>query len=307
MIGVIAHDAGAAEFISSYLRRNKQPFQCCLEGAARGIFARKIGAVDLLPLAKVVEDSDWLLCGTSFLSDLEWSGLRAGREAGKRTVSVIDHWVNYRQRFFRHDTWCFPDEAWLGDALGMELARRDVPEIQLKLVDNPYFLDLREELQSISAPERRKGGGLRILYVSEPLRDDGLALYGDERYWGYTEEEALRYFLANTGAITDDVAQIVVRAHPQEPRDKYAWAVEEFPLPIVTNEDKTLLQQVVASDIVVGGATMAMVVGLLGGKRVVSCLPPGARTVPLPHPEIEVMADLIAALSSTGRVRARRS
>ena len=39
---------------------------------------------------------------------------------------------------------------------------------------------------------------------------------------------------------------------------------------------------------------MAMVVGLIAGKRVVSCLPPSARnTVPLPHREIEDMGRLI--------------
>lgn len=298
MIGVVAHDAGGAEFISSYLRRNGLPFKCCLEGAARGVFSRKFGTIENLALPELVEGSDWLLCGTSFLSDLEWRGLREGRQAGKRTVSAIDHWVNYRQRFFRHGEWCFPDEAWLGDDIGMELARKDLPEVALKFVDNPYFLDLRDELRAMSAPQRADGAGASILFVCEPLRDDGLALYGDERYWGYTEEDALRYFLANVGALADRVARIVVRAHPQEPRDKYAWALDEFRLPITTNEDKTLLQQVVASDIVVGAATMAMVVGLIGGKRVVSCIPPGGRVVPLPHPEIEAMSELIAAASS---------
>jgi hypothetical protein len=55
----------------------------------------------------------------------------------------------------------------------------------------------------------------------------------------------------------------------------------------VTGENKTLLAQVVESDVVVGCATMAMVVGLLAGKRVVSCIPPGAKTQPLPHATIE--------------------
>ena len=277
MIGVVAHDAGGAEVISSYLRRNRLAFRSCLEGAARSVFARKFATVESLPLPELIQRSDWLLCGTSFLSDLEWRALRAGRKAGKRTVSAIDHWVNYRQRFFRHGEWCLPDEAWLGDEIGLRLARADLPEVPLKLVDNPYFLDLREELKAITAHSREPGAGIRILYVSEPVRDDGLALYGNERYWGYTEEEALRYFLLNVGAIAHNVARIVVRAHPQEPRDKYTWAVDEFRLPIATHEDKTLLQQVIASDVVVGGATMAMVVGLIAGKRVVSCIPPGGR------------------------------
>lgn len=259
------------------------------------MFARKFGSIESLPLDALVQNSDWLLCGTSFLSDLEWRALGVARQAGKRTISVVDHWANYRQRFFRHGEWFFPDEVWVGDEIALDMARAELPEVPVKLVANPYFLDLREELEVIEAPLRDADEGIHVLYVCEPLREDGLALYGDERYWGYTEEEALRYFLAKVERLTSRIGRIVVRAHPQEARDKYAWAANEFNLPIVTNEDRTLLQQIVASDVVAGCATMAMVVGLIAGKRVISCIPPGGKTVPLPHPEIERM-DVAPAL-----------
>ena len=97
----------------------------------------------------------------------------------------------------------------------------------------------------------------------------------------------MRYFLSKVGRISSQVDRIIVRPHPQESRDKYLWAADEYDLPIVTGENKTLLAQVVESDVVVGCATMAMVVGLLAGKRVVSCIPPGAKTQPLPHATIE--------------------
>jgi hypothetical protein len=295
MIGVVAHDAGGAEIISSYLRRGGLDFACCLEGAARGVFARKFAEVRNFPLDALVVASDWLLCGTSFLSDLEWQALRMARAAGKRSVTVLDHWVNYRDRFLRHGEQSLPDEIWLGDQVGLGLAQKALPEVPLKLVPNAYFLDLRGEIDALGHTPRKAGSGIHILYVCEPLRDDGIALYNDERYWGYTEEEALRHFLANVGRLGGPIARIVVRAHPQEPRNKYAWAVGAFDLPIVTDEDKTLLQQVAASDVVVGCASMAMVVGLIAGKRVISCIPPGGKTVPLPHPEIERM-DVAAAL-----------
>lgn len=292
MIGVVAHDAGGAEIISSYLRRGDQDFMCCLDGAARGVFARKFGNLRIQPVEALIAATDWVMCGTSFLSDLEWQALRAARAAGKRTVTVLDHWVNYRDRFFRHGEQCLPDEIWIGDEVGAVLARKELPEVPLKFVPNAYFLDLRDEIDALGAMPAEAGRGLRVLYVCEPLREDGIALHNDERFWGYTEEEALRHFLGNAIRLTPGIERIVVRAHPQEPRNKYLWAVEEFDLPIVTDEDKTLLQQVAASDVVVGCASMAMVVGLIAGKRVVSCIPPGGKTVPLPHPQIERMEAL---------------
>jgi len=287
MLGVVAHDAGAAEIISSQLRQQRAAFACTLEGAARHVFERKFGPVENLALEELVERSDWILCGTSFLSDLEWRAIVLARSAGKRVVAVLDHWINYRQRFFRHSQWAFPDEVWVGDEPGLALAGQEVPEAKAVLVPNAYFQDIRNELLAIPAPARPAGAGEVLLYVCEPLREDGLALYNDPLYWGYTEEDAVRYFLSNVGRISSQVERIIVRPHPQESLDKYMWAAEEFDLPIVTGENKTLLAQVVESDVVVGCATMAMVVGLLAGKRVVSCLPPGAKTQPLPHRTIE--------------------
>lgn len=294
MIGVVAHDAGGAEIISSYIRRHGISCCFCVEGAAAGVIARKLGAVQNLTLDALVAQCDWLLCGTSFLSDLEWRAIGLAKQAGKRTVVALDHWVNYRQRFIRHDQWNWPDEVWVGDELAAAIARETLSEVKNTLVPNAYFLDIQEELKAVSLP-KVTSSGLKILYVCEPLREDGIALYGDERYWGYTEEEALRYFLSHVNCLGAEIESIVIRPHPQEALGKYDWAPQEFDLPLISGEKKTLLEQVAASDVVVGCATMAMVVGLLAGKRVVSCIPSGGKTVALPHPEIENMQHLIVS------------
>jgi hypothetical protein len=38
---------------------------------------------------------------------------------------------------------------------------------------------------------------------------------------------------------------------------------------------------------------MAMVIGLIGGKRVISCIPPGGPACALPQAEIESMRNLL--------------
>lgn len=295
MIGVVGHDAGAMEIISSHIRRQKLDCGFCVEGAAVNVIARKLGTVPQLPLEALVEQCEWLLCGTSFLSDLEWRAIGLARQAGRHCVVVLDHWVNYRQRFTRHGEWHWPDEVWVGDETAARIAREDLPELNQTLVPNAYFMDIQDEIKALAAPPRAPGEGLNILYVCEPLRDDGIALYGDERYWGYTEEDALSYFLSHVGSLGGDVNRIIVRPHPQEPLGKYDWATRQFDLPLVCGEKKTLLEQIAACDVVAGCATMAMVVGLLAGKRVVSCIPPGGKTVPLPQREIEDMSRLIIA------------
>jgi hypothetical protein len=295
MIGVVGHDAGGMEIISSHIRRQNLDCSFCVEGPAVNVVARKLGTVPVLPLEDLVNQSKWLLCGTSFLSDLEWRAIGLARQAAKRCVVVLDHWVNYRQRFTRHGQWHWPDEVWVGDETTARIAREDLPELKQRLVPNAYFMDILDEIKEVEVEPCEPGKGHSILYVCEPLRDDGIALHGDERYWGYTEEEALNYFLSHVQYVGGHVNRIIVRPHPQEPPDKYNWAATKFDLPIVCGEKKTLLEQVVACDIVAGCATMAMVVGLLAGKRVISCIPPGGKTVPLPQREIEDMSLLIHA------------
>lgn len=295
MIGVVGHDAGAMEVISSYIRRQRLDCGFCLEGAAVNVVARKLGTVPLLSLEALVEQSEWLLCGTSFLSDLEWRAIGLARRAGKRCVVVLDHWVNYRQRFTRHGQWHWPDEVWVGDETAARIAREDLPNLRQTLVPNAYFMDIQDEIKAIPVSPRAPKTGVNILYVCEPLRDHGVAMYSDERYWGYTEEEALTYFLSHVSLLADEINRIVVRPHPQERLEKYDWAATQFDLPLICGEKKNLLEQIRSSDIVAGCATMAMVVGLLAGKRVVSCIPPGGKTVPLPQREIEDMSRLIVA------------
>jgi hypothetical protein len=295
VICLVSHDAGGAEILSSYVRQRQ--LDCCfvLAGPAVKIFERKLGPVQLSPLEGALEKAERLLCGTSWQSDIEWRAIAQASELGKPSAAFLDHWVNYRERFVRSGKTHLPDEIWVGDRLARERAEALFPGHAIRLVDNPYFADLRNELASLERGPQPTGGGLRILYVCEPLREHALLEYGDERHWGYVEEDALRYFLTHLDVFGASVGQIVLRPHPSEKPDKYDWAMRDFDLPIVHGGRRSLFEELVDADLVVGCESMAMVVGLLAGRRVMSCIPPGGRPCMLPQPEIESLQALVAA------------
>lgn len=299
MICVSAHDAGGAEILSSYVRQQGLNCLYALDGPALKIFERKISRVDTRPLVDAIQQSDWLLCGTSWQSDLEWQAIQIAREMGKKAVAFLDHWVNYRERFVRAGETHLPDEIWVGDLLAEAMAHKIFPELKIRLVENPYFNDLKRELAQVSRPTERTANNLKVLYVCEPLREHALREYGNERHWGYTEEEALRFFLSNIQALMAPVGHIVIRPHPSEAPAKYDWAKHEFDLPIESGGVKTLFEEVAECDVVIGCESMAMVVGLLADRRVISCIPLGGKPCGLPHQEIESMQDLI---KSGGRI-----
>ena len=286
MIAVISHDAGGAENLSSYIRQQAIDCYFVLAGPAQKIFERKLGSVKIGQLDEAIKNSDWILCGTGWQTDLEFNAIKLARSLGKRSVAFLDHWVNYKERFTRDEETCLPDEIWVGDVYAETLAKKIFPTILVKLVPNPYFLDIKNELSQLETRQSFPGGKASILYVCEPVSEHAKLRYGDPEYWGYTEESALRYFLTNINSLDIPLDRIIIRRHPSEVAGKYLWAQREFDLPIIQSDSGPLLNEVSESDIVVGCGSMAMVVGLLAGKEVISCIPPGGKPCVLPYQEI---------------------
>jgi len=286
VIVVVCHDAGGAEILSSYVRRSGLDYLYVLAGPARKIFERKLGSIEIMSLDEAVQQSTSILCGTSWQSDIEIDAIKLARSLGKHSIAFLDHWVNYRERFTRLESIFLPDEIWVGDRMAETMAKEAFPDIPITWVDNPYLLDIRQELAAIEVYNLPAQDSVSILYVCEPIGEHALLRHGNAHFWGYVEEEALRYFLSNCSVLGKPIRRILIRSHPSESTGKYSWAQGEFELPIEMGGRHTLLEEIVSSDVVVGCGSMAMVVALLAGKKVISCIPPGGKACALPHTEI---------------------
>ncbi len=236
------------------------------------------------------------MCGTGWQSDVELEAIALARQRAIPSTAFLDHWTNYRQRFLRGGTWTLPDTIWVGDAFAYDLACTALPSVPVRLVENPYFLDIAAALAPASRPP--PAAGTAILYVCEPVREPALRQYGNERHYGYTEEEALRYFLDNIKALQQPVTSILIRPHPAEPADKYHWVAREYQLPLHFSSGASLVDDIAASHCVVGCNSMAMVMGLLGGRKVFCCIPPGGNPCVLPQAGILHLQQLVGDTKS---------
>jgi hypothetical protein len=290
---MVAHDAGGAEILSSLASQHSMDCSYVLQGPALAVFQRKLGPIKVTTLEHGISNAEMILCGTSWQSELELEAIQLARARGKRSVAFLDHWVCYRERFERNSRSVHPDEIWTGDAYAEALAMSEFPAIPIRLHENPYLREIRTNLKKIGRPRQAQEGGIAILYVCEPLSEQALAQYGDRRFWGYTEQEALRYFLGSIQVLEKNVSRVVIRPHPAESPQKYQWARDEFDLPIEAGGVNGLLEEIVASDVVVGCESMAMVVALEAGKRVLSSIPVGGKACSLPHAGIEHLRDLV--------------
>lgn len=283
-LGVVAHDAGGAEILASYLLQNKlKNIRYALSGPAIRIFREKLGDIYPSSLPEVIENSDWLLTGTGWQTDFEWRAIHQAREVGKYVVSFLDHWVNYKARFQRCGKICNPNEIWIGDKYAEEIAKIEFSGITVKLVDNPYFKDFVNDVarfEEINKSVARKG--VNILFVCENIDSNG-----------FHQDDAIRFFMTNCNALRVEIQKVIIRPHPSEIMDKYAWVKEAYGRKIIFSENYALAKDVAESDIVVGCSTMAMALALKAGRRVISCIPNQRYPFTLPFEQIENLTDLI--------------
>lgn len=305
MIAVVCHDAGGAEIISSYLRRGGRAYRAAVAGPAAAIFARKLAGFRNEPRDEILRDAEFLLCGTSVPATFELEAISLARAAGLRSVALLDHWINYRERFSRDGRVTLPDELWVVDETAERKAVDLFPDLRVTRIDNPYRLDVLEDLQRRSAarPAGAPGAVRTALYVTEPTSEHAQRMHGDPAYWGYTETGALEWFLACATDLDPALDRIVIRSHPSEASDKYSFARARSPLAVEFSQARELLQDIGEADLVAGCNSMAMVVAAWAGKRVVCCIPPGGRGFSLPSPGIAFAADDPACLARLNRGR----
>jgi len=300
IVAIVSHDAGGAEMLASYVAQHEIVCRFVLDGPAINVFKRRLGGVESCSLSEGLSASSEILCGTSWQSDLEWRAIKQAQRAKKRAVAFLDHWINYPERFLRNEVQHLPDELWVGDADAERLAREHFPNVPIWLKPNPYFIDIRRQIAELGvSKDPAVGRGKAILYVSENISAHCSAMHGDPRFWGYTEFDAIEYFLENIVVLGQAIDKVVIRPHPSDAAGKYDHLVNKYTGIAQLSDGKPLLNEVVEADIVVGSQSTAMVVGLLAQKMVISCIPPGGRKCNLPQEQIVIFRDMVSAASES--------
>ncbi len=289
IIGVVIHDAGGAEVITSYLKNKTQKFLVCAEGPAVNILKKKIPNKLIHKLDIVLANSDVLLCGTSYPSNLEFTAIKQARALKKPCISVLDHWVNYKKRFLRLGELVLPDQIWVLDNYAKEIAKKKFPYVSLKQIKNPYLLEMEIEFNKLQKIKKINRKVDRILYLTEHIGNTSINL----KKLNHHDVEVFDFLIKNIKFITKKKYEFTIRVHPKEFKEKYNIIHKFFDAPVIIDNNTSLIKQIATHDIIVGCATMAMVVGLACKKRVISCIPPNSKIIPLPHKKIVYLKNLV--------------
>lgn len=288
---VVSHDAGGAEVVSAWIKKNKiHQYSYCLHGPAQSIFSRKLPGIKILDCNELdLSRFDLVLTGTSWSSELERRMILQAKENGVKSAAYLDHWVNYRERFgYPSRTWLenLADEIWCGDEYAMKICRNcGIPERKLRLVENEYFARIKEEAEAYKNDVTSNS----ILYICEPVGEHMKKEHGDEFYLGYDEFSAMEYFFKTLLRSSMLSYRITVRLHPSEKGVKYDHIIKPFKkdLKIEITHDTHLYEDIQRAETVVGCESMALVVALHLNKKVFTVIPKNGVQCRLPHEKIK--------------------
>lgn len=293
-VAIVCNDAGAANNIFAWLANwsrqgllSKHHFKLMLEGPAKLIWLSKpkdLANVQLCgDILQTIKGAACVLTGTGWSSPLEHLARKIAKELQIPSIAVIDHWINYEERFERNGLIVLPDYIWVSDQHAANLAKsifKNTPVFELPNI----YLD-----QIVKAITEIKSETLNLLYVLEPLRND----------WGkgsQGEFQALDFFAENMRSIVGDRrVTVTLRPHPAEPVGKYNdWIQSNSNLNVYLDQHKSLNEAISASRWVVGAETFALVIACNAGRSTWTSLPPWAHRCRLPQTGIQHLRDFVS-------------
>ena len=294
---IASHDAGGAEIVSSWVRQNPQnDYRFVVDGPAVSIFRKKLKEMKIKPVAelkRLADENDFVLTGSSQSSALEKEAIIAAKLSNTKSVTFLDYWYGYKERFELDGKMVLPDEIWVADEYALELAGQNFPKHKIILKTNPYLQELLEEKAEI-VPNIKNSDELRIIYLCQPYRQEYSSNCGEGGY--ITDVSAVEYFLQKVFYYLPHKPAVRLRIHPSETKEKYRNVIQSFSssVKVAVGKDQSLAEDLVWADWAVGMHAQALAIALSFDLEVFHCIPPGSNPCALPHKEIRDFNDIKA-------------
>jgi hypothetical protein len=293
---VVAHDAGGGAVLAAVMSSHEDAFdwKIAVAGPAIGSFGVDSGRVERRVFAPEANADlvRWMrdlapalvLTGTGWQTSFELDAIRAARSLAIPSAAVLDHWVNFRERFGNPATWKtgLPDHILVGDRYARDRALGDgFPAAKLVQMENPYLGSFLAGMPLHQT--NRTEVGKSILFISEPTQISfpWQAPVAATRGW---EFDAVK-LLASYVELKEPELRLKVRLHPSEHRDKYRALDETLRrvgAVVAAASDRSLQDEIREAAAVFGIGSMALLAACAMGCPVATILPPDGTPI-LPH------------------------
>lgn len=266
--GIVAHDAGGAHHIAAWISDLENVVGIVAQGPAAQVFGAT-GRQMMSQVSDLVAASDWLLVGTGWQTDLERNAIREGRVAGLPVVAVLDHWVNYAERFGSGDL-DLPTALVVTDGFAEALAAEVFPRLPVARWPNRVADEVVRRTEILRQGSVPKTGAARrttrVLLFGEPL--GGVS----DSEIGQPEGNALERMpeILQALGLSPESTEVRLRRHPSENTGKYDRTARRWPVrhaEVVDAVNRPLPVDLAWAEIVVGFTSNAMYLASLCDLR----------------------------------------
>lgn len=228
---------------------------------------------------------DFILLGTSepedpLLGRLEAVCAAAAKKMNIASVSVLDYWTGYRDRFSlnsRQELDALPDRICVMDTKAKDTMISDgFPPEKIYLTGNPHWDKLEAISRNLAAVDRKKLRGVfgieesttMVLFISQPLSDRRFLKHA------YTESDVLSDILSILSGRQEAV--LCIKVHPRQNPEDFSWVegvLGKNRVKIISGNTYDLYHLGLAADNVIGMYSMLLVEYALLGIPVISYQP----------------------------------
>jgi RimJ/RimL family protein N-acetyltransferase len=243
---IVCNDIGGAYHISTLVNALFLKGTATLSGPAKGVFTDSCPSLPTIEIAPNLIANKIILLGSGFFGGIESKTLESKMLSANRKIVLLDHWVNYRQRFSPSPQ-ILPDVFLVTNKQAEFLARDCFPQTAIERI--PDFLLAEQKRRFLS----KEASPESVLFILEP---DALIGEGLKYRIGKIEQylEVILCYLRTKG-----ITRVVVRNHPSQ---KYQLGLDAVKLPsdfqISYSGNKSLVDDLLCAKAVFGFHSSAL-------------------------------------------------
>ena len=218
MILISAQDVGPAKYIS-FFKKIKIKYLCIASKLSKKVFdshnIRSVLSYDEINFT----DFKLVITGTCLNECIDKKILIQAKENNIKTISIIEHWSLYMNRFLLNNKKILPYYIFVNDDLAkQESINEGIPEKKIVVIGNPYLENLKKKgLVKAKKKDKFFSQSRKVItFISESIKDDFQTK--NSNLYGFNEFSILEDIIEISEMLNH---KLLIKLHPTESKYKY--------------------------------------------------------------------------------------
>lgn len=265
-IQVCSYDAGGGNVLAHLIHGLGLKPTFIIDGPSLGVYTGLFPDLLSLNSKTLKSETDLLISSTGWQSVHEFKIMKTALLSGIPVIAVLDHWVNYVERFERFGETIMPTYFLAFDDASEDKIVNEFQDANVLRAQNVYLARILQEIKNL---ERLNTSNFYdFVFIGEPLLQ-----VNKSQSW--TEFDAIQLFFETLRFLGLSNSRIAIKPHPSENSLKYSQCIPDDFNNVSLESNTELAGLLAKSRTVVGCHSMALYIGELSGKKVYTALPDG--------------------------------